>query len=67
MDPYFSATRPYDKNNNKIIQVVGRSCALCCDENYVIKISKGIKKLYLKILMDNVISKVINMLKDIIY
>jgi hypothetical protein len=49
-----------------------RSCVLCCeyDENYVIKILKY-QKLYkgivFKMLVDIIILKVINMLKDTIY
>jgi hypothetical protein len=62
MDSYFGAAHPYYKSCI--------SCALCYNENYNIKIlkyQKVYKKLYLKMLVDTVISKVSNMLKDIIY
>jgi hypothetical protein len=38
-----------------------------CHENYDIEISKVIEEFYSKMLVDNVILRVINMLKDIIY
>jgi hypothetical protein len=62
MDSYFGATRPYYK--------CCRSCALCYDENYNnknIKLPENIQSVYLKMLVDNVISKLINMLKDVVY
>jgi hypothetical protein len=52
MDSYFAATRPYYKSYKRC-----RSCALCY-KNYNIKMlkyQKVYKKLYLKMLVDNVI------------
>jgi hypothetical protein len=59
MDPYSALTRPYYKSYKS-----WRSCALCYDENYNIKILKDIEEIVIwKVLVGNVLSKLINMLK----
>jgi hypothetical protein len=59
MDPYLGTTHPYYKSYKSC-----KSYALCYDENYNITIIKNIRNIYKKfvfkkMLVDNVISKVI--------
>jgi predicted AAA+ superfamily ATPase len=65
MDPYFGATRPYYKSY-KILEVVS-SLMMRIAILKTLKYRKIHKKFILKKLVDNVKSKLINMLKDIVY